>query len=207
MITVLLCLLPIIAGVLLWDRLPDQVAVHFDVHNQPDRWASKGFAVFGLPALVAGIELICVGATALDPKKRNISDKAMKVVLWMMPALSWITSYVIYAVALGKNTDVGVIVCVLLGLIFIALGNYMPKIKQSYSLGFKLAWTLNDENNWNHTHRFAGFVFVICGVLFIAAGLLKFLWALAVLLFIMVLAPVLYSYIWYRRHLGESEAD
>ena len=60
-ITCAVCLLPILLGVVLWDKLPETMAIHFDMYNQPDNFASKGFVVFGLPAMMVVLQIIsCV---------------------------------------------------------------------------------------------------------------------------------------------------
>jgi uncharacterized membrane protein len=199
-ITVLLCLVPIAAGAVLWDRLPDPMPVHFGPDNQPNGWASRPFAVFGLPCFIAALELVCVALTNLDPKRRNIPRKNMALVLWMMPALSVLTGALTYAYALGRTVDIGFFVMLALGLLFLVLGNLLPKAGQNYSYGIKLPWTLHDEDNWCATHRFGGYVFAICGVLMMATAFLHNPWVTLGLLLVMLLAPTVYSYLYYRRH-------
>lgn len=61
----------------------------------------------------------------------------------------------------------------IIGVMFIWLGNYMPKLKQNYTIGIKVPWTLNSEENWNMTHRMAGKVYVVAGVISIIIALLN----------------------------------
>ena len=89
----------------------------------------------------------------------------------------------------------------LFGVLFIILGNYLPKTKHSYSMGIKLPWTLNSEENWNRTHRLSGFLWVIGGALFLMLTFFGW-WNLYVLLGIilaMTLIPTVYSYLLYRK--------
>ena len=110
-ITSIMDLSPIIIGIILWDRLPDKIATHFGVDNTPDGWSSKAVAVFGLPVVLFALEWLCMLATKLDPKYRNIDDSVMmKIVLWMMPCLSIMMSTITYTYALGKEIKVGFIV-------------------------------------------------------------------------------------------------
>ena len=83
------------------------------------------------------------------------------------------------------------------------IGNYMPKVKQNYTMGIKIPWTLNSEDNWNKTHRFAGFIFVLSGLWMIVSAVLKLneMWAVIPAL-VCVFFPVIYSYLLYRK---ESE--
>ena len=89
---------------------------------------------------------------------------------------------------------------VFMGLLFILIGNYLPKTKQSYTMGIRLPWTLSSEENWNRTHRLAGFLWVLCGVLFIVMSFIG--WSLPlflILLAVMILVPLIYSYLLYRK--------
>mgnify|MGYP000234840159 CR=1 FL=1 len=69
----------------------------------------------------------------------------MRAILWMIPILSVVTNLISYAIALGMSVDTGMVVNILLGIMFVIMGNYMHKIKQNYSVGIKLPWTLNSE--------------------------------------------------------------
>ena len=79
------------------------------------------------------------------------------------------------------------------------IGNYLPKCKQNYTLGIKLPWTLDDEENWNRTHRFAGFLWVVGGVLIAINAFLEWEWLFLVVVFAMVLIPAIYSYLYYKK--------
>lgn len=77
-VTSVVTLLPMIVGLLLWNKLPDTMATHFDINNQADGYSSKAFAVFGIPGFIFLCQLICVGATCVDPKHRNINKKSIR---------------------------------------------------------------------------------------------------------------------------------
>ena len=200
-LTTLICLLPMVAGILLWDRLPEQIPSHWGIDGQIDGWSSKGFAVFFFPALLAGIHLICIFASTLDPKGNNYPHQMMQLVLWICPVLSLVLNSIIYAFALGYDLlNVRMILCILVGIMFIIVGNYLPKCRQSYTMGIKLPWTLDDEGNWNATHRFGGWVWVACGVAMLATAFLGIFWVLLGVMLVAVLAPTIYSYLYYRKH-------
>ena len=199
-LTALLCLVPVIAGLLLWDRLPDRIPTHFGLSNDPNGWSSKPFAVFGIPAFIAVLELICVLCADIDPKKKNIAPKVMVPVLWMMPTLSWLVMAMSYAAALGKQWDVGTIAMVFVGLTMVVLGNFMPKAKQNYTVGIKVPWALNDEENWGRSNRVGGYCFTIGGILVVILAFAHWIWAALGVILLCVLIPTVYSYIYYRRH-------
>ncbi len=197
-ITSVITLLPIIAGIILWDRLPAEIATHFGTDNTPDSYSSKAFAVFGLPLVMLGIHLTGILASNLDPKNKNFSEKIMRIILWLIPVLSLVLMSMTYAYALGSKIRIGFVVIMFMGILFILLGNYMPKTKHNYTVGFKIPWTLNDEENWNKTHRLAGKTMVLCGAVICATAILEnpFIFFTAVL--IMLLVPLAYSYKLYK---------
>ena len=198
-ITSIITLIPIIIGIILWDKMPEQVPVHWNINGEVDGFATKTQAVFVMPLVLVAAHWICVLGTNLDPKKQNISDKVFTLVLWIIPVLSLLCNSFVYATALGHNVNVEVIMPLFMGALFVVIGNYLPKCKQSYTLGIKLPWTLNDEENWNKTHRLAGFLWVICGVMIMVTAFLGKFWLLFVVLIPMVIIPTVYSYLLYKK--------
>ena len=198
-LTALLCLVPIAFGLILWDALPDPMPTHFGPDNRPDGWSSKPFAVFGLPLIIMALHLACVFGTRADPKYANISGKIMGLVLWICPAISILCGGLIYAVALGHELNVGLYLMLLIGVVFVVAGNYLPKSRQNYTVGIKIPWTLSDVENWNATHRFAGRLWMAAGVVILATAWLEQVWVFLPIVVLMVIAPVAYSYLFYRR--------
>ena len=199
LIASIVMLLPVLVGVILWDQLPEQMPSHWDAAGEIDGWTSKPLAVFGLPALMLAIYWVCVIGTSADPKKDNHSGKVVQLILWIVPILSVVMHTATYAAALGKAVRMEMIMPIILGLIFTIIGNYLPKCRQNYTIGIKIPWTLNSEENWNKTHRFAGRLWVVCGLGIMVTGFLGGFWYAMTLTLLMVLAPVLYSYLLHRR--------
>lgn len=198
-ITSVAILLPILAGIILWDKLPDQIPTHWNAQGEIDGWSSKTFAIFGLPLIMLAIQWLAVIVTCSDPKRNNHSEKILNFVLWIVPVLCILLSALMYSVAMGKDIPLEAITPALLGLLFIVIGNYMPKCKQNYTIGIKIPWTLNSEENWNKTHRFAGWLWVIGGIFIIATSLFSLIWISLPAIFIMTLIPMIYSYILHRK--------
>ena len=199
-LTTLVCLLPIIAGALLYSSLPETVPTHFNFEGEPDGWSSRAFAAFGLPAIMLGMNFVLQFALNADPKRQNMSEALMNIAVWSVPVLSVLCCGMTLAKSLGYDVRFEVVIPVFMGLLFIIIGNYLPKTKQSYTMGIRLPWTLNSEENWNRTHRLAGFLWVLCGVFFIAMSFIG--WSLPIfliLLAVMILVPLAYSYLLYRK--------
>lgn len=198
-ITCAVILLPIIAGLLLWDRLPDRIPTHWGMGGEVDGWSSKGFAVFAMPLMMLGIQLLCFFVTASDPKRGNIRRKYLSMVLWIIPVLSVMTSCISYAVALGAQIRVEQVIPGFIGLMFVIIGNYMPKFQQSYTMGIRLPWTLSSEENWNRTHRFGGKIWALGGIGVLFCTLMGWGMASIVILAVVVIVPTVYSYVLYRK--------
>ena len=199
LITSIILLLPILAGVILWDQLPAQMPTHWNAAGEIDGWSSKPFAVFGLPAIMLAAQWLCLLGTLADPKRQNHSNKMLHLVLWIIPVLSVVIHTVAYAAALGKEVRMEVVMPILVGLTLAIVGNYLPKCKQNYTIGIKIPWTLNSEENWNRTHRFAGRLWMVCGLAIMLTGFIGGFWVFLPIVLLMVLVPFLYSYILYRR--------
>ena len=199
-LTTLVCLLPILAGLAVYSRLPAELPTHFGMDGTPDGWSSRPMAVFGLPCFLAAGNLLLYFSLRSDPKRANMNKTLATLCLWIFPVMSLLTSGITLGEGLGYRMHVEVLVPVLVGVIFLLLGNYLPKTKQCYTMGFKLPWTLNSEENWNRTHRLAGFLWVIAGLVMIVAALLR-LWSawIFVLLLVSALIPTVYSYLLYRK--------
>ena len=205
-LTSIVTLLPIVIGVLLWEQLPEQVATHFDFEGNPNGWTSKGVTVFGIPLFLLVCNWIAVAATLSDPKHKNVSEKLFKMMIWFVPVVSLILGILCYGYALGYETSEGSFAFAIMGVVSLVVGNYLPKCKQNYTMGIKIPWTLHDEENWNHTHRMAGYLWIFGGLLLLVNVFLRWDWILPVVIVVMVLVPTIYSYLYYRKH-GISKED
>lgn len=201
-LTSMIILVPIIMGLILWNKLPDKIPTHWNAAGEVDGWSSKAFAVFGLPGFLLAVHWICLLGTNADPKKQNIDGKVLSIVFWVCPVISVLGAVLMYGTALGMQFAVEKIIPSLVGITFIIIGNYLPKCKQSYTMGIKLPWTLNDEDNWNRTHRLGGKLWVVCGLVLIVSMVLPSSFMIAAFLVIItvaVLVPTVYSYLLFKK--------
>ncbi|MBE6986984.1 MAG: SdpI family protein [Ruminococcaceae bacterium] len=198
-LTSVIILLPILAGVILWNQLPEQIPSHWNAAGEIDGWSSKPFAIFGLPLILLAMHWLCVAGTFADPKRNNHSGKILHLVLWIIPVLNAVLSVLTYAAAMGKDVQMEVVMPVFIGLVLAIVGNYLPKCKQNYTIGIKIPWTLNSEENWNKTHRFAGRLWVVCGLVIMLTGFFGGFWIFLGVVLLMVLAPFVYSYMLHRK--------
>ncbi len=197
--TSIILIIPVIFGLVMWSSLPDMIPTHFDAANNVNGWSSKETAVLGIPLFMLAIQWLVFAVTSSDPRRQNISPKIQRLILWIIPAVSIVEAIVIYGTALGIDIDITLFVNILLGVIFIVLGNYMHKVKQNYSIGVKISWTLNSEENWNRTNRMSSWLLIICGIAFIANAFLKTSYIPAIVIVLFLVVPFAYSYYLYRK--------
>lgn len=182
-------------GLMLWDRLPDQIATHFDFHNQPNGWSSRTFTVFGMPLILLALHWVCLLAECAPGRASHSSAKIKYLLMFIVPATSLLTMVISYGYALGVGFNIGRIVLVFVGVVFAVTGNYLPKIRRNYTTGIKLPWTLESEENWNRTHRMAAPVWVLCGIALIVLGLIGYTgWTAFIVIAAAVMIPTAYSF-------------
>ena len=202
LITSAVTLLPILVGLLLWDRLPAQLPTHFGIDGAADGFSGKGFAVFGLPVMMLGFHIVIWFATRLDKQNRGHNEKVLNLVGLIFPVISIVMSAFLYTRAMELELNLASVLFPLLGLFFLAMGNWLPKIRQNTTLGIKLKWTLYNEENWNRTHRFGGWCWVLGGAVFLVMGFVPAqvqLWLIPCQILLLVLAPMVYSWAYAKK--------
>lgn len=177
-----------------------KIATHFNNYGEPNGWSSKAFTVFGLPLFLFVINIICAVTTETDPRRSRYPEKMMRLIYWIPAAVSWLGMFSIYSYCFGLRVEhTGIYASVFAGLLFLIMGNYMPKVKQNFFLGIKLPWTYTDEDNWNKTHRFAGRLWVVCGIVMIAGSFFGIVKILVWLILAAVILPSAYSWAYWMK--------
>ena len=209
-ITSLLTLLPIPVGLLLWDQFPETMAIHFGFTGQADGFASVPFAVFVLPLCLLLGHWVCIFFTALDKGNKNRNQKLQTIVLWVIPLIGNLSCLGMYALSLGWKFSPVAWTMIPMGLLFAVIGNYMPKTRMNSTMGIKVPWTYSSEENWNATHRYAGKLWMIGGILIALCGLLPHGWAVTIMLIsilVLIILPVVYSYRFYKKEKAEGKVQ
>ena len=172
-ITIVVCLLTIIPGLILWNDLPERMAIHFNIHNEADNFSSRAFAVFGLPLMMAALQIICCVINDVNAFKHGRRKKFELVTKWIIPIMTVILQTITLGYNLGWNIDIRKSVAVIIGIMFLILGNYMPKFDyvKDYNIETHKARKIN---------RFIGFGMVSMGIL----------------MFVTIFLPPVYTIIW-----------
>ena len=194
-ITSLICLIPIIFGVILYDQLPEQMAVHFGVNNEPNSFAPKEFALFGIPLLMFILQVFCcISSDFMEEKKQN--KKYITIYKWIIPIIEMVVYLTMLAYGAGIELDMRMIVCITLGIVFTLVGNYMPKTEPN-----KLQMNYIRADFWKKIKRPAGYFFVIIGLAFIISAFLNSIvsFILMIILIICAVLTTIYSlYLFYK---------
>lgn len=139
------------------------------------------------------------------------SPRILRLIFWLLPVTALIGGAVLALLRSGFDAYALIVTILYLsfGLMFLVLGNILPKVRQNNTIGIKIKWTLENEENWNATHRFSGRLWVIGGILCMACALVAESAIATVVFFVCVLAlailPMGYSYRYYRRQLADGD--
>ncbi len=199
-LTTLICLLPILLGIIVYEQLPETIAVHFNSSGVGDNYLPKAVVVFALPVLFCAINAYSHFRLYAEPKNSNIANITKAILQWITPLLSVIVMPITLFISMGVSIPIIIIVQSAVGVIIIAIGNYFPKCKSNYTVGIKLPWTLSSEDNWFKTHRFSGYLWVIGGFVLLLNGIFSLsVYITLITIAVLVILPFVYSYTSYQK--------
>lgn len=146
-------------------------------------------------------------------RNKEQSPKVLNLVAWILPVLSLLLG-VVGQLAQGGADSAYLITALFtffMGLLFFLIGNYMPKTKQNGAVGIRIKWTLESEENWDATHRYAGKLWCLGGLLLMVCALIPSVLAVVLLWFVilaaMVILPTRYSYRFYKSQVAEGKVE
>lgn len=136
-LSVIICLLPMVLGIAFYNRLPEQMPIHFTINDVPDNYAQKNFALFGIPVIMAIVQAICIiSTTKVNKLKNSEKPRIVKIMEWFIPIITVLVYIIMIEVPLGSDVYVGKSVCLILGILFTIIGNYMPKMNYEAGKNF-----------------------------------------------------------------------
>ena len=161
---VALCVVNIIAHLACYSRLPENVPIHWGADG-----SVNGYGPRAVTSILDVLPLLCLGLFLVIPKMDPKGENYMKasglyrgfVIAFtlIMFGVTWFTEATAFGVIPATGGPVGLIVSVVLGALFVGLGNYLPRMRQNYTFGIRTPWALVDENNWKRTQRVGGIFF------------------------------------------------
>ena len=205
----LLMAAPFLMILAVYNKLPAEVPMHWNIHGEIDRYGSRN-ELF----LIAGINVflgVFMSAVAkIDPKQKNYTkfrETYDWMIIWTLGFMTVLMGVVLMETMQPGSINISKVVCMMVGILFIVLGNMMPKVKQNFFTGVKTPWALSSEVVWNKTQRLGGKSMVLGGVLILLSGFLSNGQAtvfLIVLIAILIsILPMVMGYIWYKQEMNK----
>ena len=195
-----------LAGLLLWNQLPESMASHWGVDDLVNGYTPRLWGVLLMPLLSAGMLVLFLVIPAIDPLKANIQKFRENFNAFLV----MITIFLVYVHGLSLAWNLGYTgfkmshaLLPAMGLLFVFVGLLIGKAKRNFFIGIRTPWTLSSEKVWDETHR-------VGGKLFSAAGALTLLgifvpdyadWFLVLPLIGATAFSVVYSYVLYQREI------
>lgn len=167
-LTCTVCLLPLLFGAIFYERLPEIMPVHFNMNNEADGFASKNFALFGIPSIMLLLQIFCCMISDINGEKKARKPKFVTIIKWIIPILSVVISIITIEIPLGSTVDVRRSILLVLGILYVIMGNYMPKMSYEDMKG-KMHPMPKNEKIYRKTVRLMGYTFVIFGLLLLVS--------------------------------------
>ena len=207
----LLLLIPFIYAAIVWNKVPEKVPTHFDINGRPDDYSKKAFALLLMPVMNIIIYFILLFVPRIDPRKKNYAffgSSYQNIRLLIHLFFVGIFIFITQTTSGGKPLQMSGFFSIIL-LFFALLGNYMRTVRSNFFVGIRTPWTLSNDVVWRKTHELGGKIWFYTGI--ILAIVVFFLAQTAATIvmfsgiFLMVIIPVVYSYLEYRKINGSSE--
>lgn len=183
--------------------LPKKLPTHWNIQGHADSFVDKSFAVWMMPGLTVLILILFHYLPNWDPYKKNYKKfkKEWEIIKTLLVTFFAYFHFVTIYISLNPQKSILPFLFAGLGVLFVSLGNYLSKIRQNWFLGIRTPWTLSDEDNWNKTHRYASWTFVLAGTVTLFLGIFGIFSPEIIFVIIMTAAilPILYSFLLFKK--------
>lgn len=193
-------------------NFPERVPTHWNFAGEVDAYSSRAFGAFGIPLMLLAVYVFFLFLPMLDPNKDRYIQFIRPYQIFKNLIIGFL-ALIYFAASLngiGKNIPINFVVPILVGFLFIILGNYMGKIKRNWFIGVRTPWTISSEEVWNKTNRFGGHLFILFGILMIFMPILpakiRFLSFIAAIV-ALAFGTFIYSYVLFLKENKENKKD
>lgn len=187
-----------LVNLLFYKKMPETLPTHWGFNNKIDGYSSKFTTLITTPLLLIFLNIFSCFMLDNDPKNKNKNKLIILIGKATVPLVLLITFMISVFYGLGKEINVMVIISLFVGFLLIVIGNYLPKTKRNYTVGIKLPWTLNSDENWNKTHRLAGYFFILGGIFFLLTPFIGNEYLIFLTFMIIGIIPAIYSFYLYK---------
>lgn len=170
---VVLIVIAFLINIAVYSKLPDQIPTHWNVAGEIDGYSSKAFGAFMAPVIMLLVWLGMKFLPNIDPKKKNYEkfDSSYSIIICLLTSFFFVLHLLTITVSLGYDISINKVIPLIIGILFIILGNYMPKSKSNFFYGIKTPWTLTSDVSWRKTHRLGGKLFVLAGIIVVISSI------------------------------------
>ena len=205
-----LSVLPIVMVLSVYGKLPEQIPMHWGISGEVDEYGKKSelFLLAGLNILFG---LLMPLLPKIDPRKRNYersSGAYDKIILILLSFLTVMVATTLIEAMQPGTVSVPKVVAGMVALLFILMGNLMPKVKSNFYMGVKTPWALSSDAVWNKTQRLGGKTFFFGGLVLLLADFFlpirQMFWVLMAVICVICIIPTVASYLWYQREQEEN---
>ena len=201
-----IALLSFAIGVYYYPQMPEQMASHWNAKGQVDDYLSKFWGLFLIPITLVGLALLFMAVPRVDPLRENI-EKFRRyydgfVILFMIFMICVYLATILWSIEI--RISLNVFLPIAAGIMFIGAGILCENTKQNWFIGIRTPWTMSSESVWDKTHRMAGKLFKIAGVIAIVGILFQSYAVYFVLVPAILVAvyTVVYSYLEYKKEMN-----
>lgn len=187
-----------LVNLLFYKKMPETLPTHWGFNNKIDGYSSKFTTLITTPLLLIFLNIFSCFMLDNDPKNKDKNNFVITIGKATIPLVMLITFVISVFYGLGKKINVMVIISIFVGFLLILIGNYLPKTKRNYTVGIKLPWTLNSDENWNKTHRLAGYFFILGGIFFLLTPFIGNEYLIFLTFIIIGIIPTIYSFYLYK---------
>lgn len=194
----------ILAWIIVFPQLPDQVPIHWNLKGEADGFATKINAMLSTLGIMVLLYVTMAFLPKVDPRKSNYKyfSKSYNIIMNVLLGVFFVVNLFVIFNANGYDVPMSTLGPLVIGIIFLVLGNYMPQVRSNFFIGIRTPWTLSSDEVWKKTHRAASKIFFFGGLVLIATTFASDIWketVFIVVISITIIAPYLYSYYLYRK--------
>ena len=187
-----------------YNRLPDQMASHWNTANQVDGYMSRFWGAFLMPVVAVAMLLLFLVIPGIDPLKANIAQFREYFNTFIVLIIAFLAYMHVLTMLWNLGYDqfnMGAAMLPAMGLLFIFAGVMMREAKRNFFIGIRTPWTLSSDRVWYETHRIGSTLFIISGILaFLGAFFANYaVWFILVPVLASTVFLLVYSYVLYQR--------
>jgi uncharacterized membrane protein len=203
-IPLLIVVAALAASAFVYPRLPESMPTHWDISGHPNGWSSRFWGAWMMPVFLVALWAFMRVLPAIDPRGSNYAKfgGTFEGIIVSIMLFMFGMHIIVLRAALGYPVAMERVLPVGIGVLFIVIGNLLPRARPNWFVGIRTPWTLSSDRVWEKTHRFGGQVFVGAGILMLLSGLVLAQWAPVALFVIIALCAasvLVYSYVEWKR--------